>query len=78
MHIAGIFTCVAATYKFSCDLIVRNIKGGLRFITVLHTTQFIPVLHGGGGSTNTPKMYYVIYEQPLTDISVNFEFGFHF
>ena len=20
---------------------------------------------GGGGSTNTPKMYYVIYEQPL-------------
>ena len=29
--------------------------------------QFITILHGGGGgSGETPKLYYVIYEQPLT------------
>ena len=28
--------------------------------------QFITILHGGRGSAETPKLYYVIYEQPLT------------
>ena len=37
-------------------------------ITILHRGgygQKITILHREGGSTETPKMYYVIYERPL-------------
>ena len=37
-------------------------------ITILHRGGYghkITILHREGGSTETPKMYYVIYERPL-------------
>ena len=40
------------------DLLQYYIRGGGGL------GQFITILHGGG-SSETPKLYYVIYEQPL-------------
>ena len=41
--------------------------------------QFITIIHGGRGSAETPKLYYVIYEQPLTvSLTVKIPFFYDF
>ena len=40
--------------------------------------QFITILHGGGGAggaAETPKLYYVINEQPLTHWVIHLSFA---
>ena len=60
----GDFTCFTATTHFVANCVefckTGNFKGSARFITVLHK-------RGG-----TPKLYYVIHEQPLIQCSLFF------
>ena len=68
-HFVAIYAYFYVTLGGSAQIITILHRGGsARFITILHrggSAQFITILHGEGGSTETPKMYYVIYERPL-------------
>ena len=59
----GDFTCFTATTHFVANYEEfckkRNFTGSSRFITVLHA--------------ETPKLYYVIYEQPLSGFQLSFQ-----
>ena len=70
----GDFTCFTATTHFVANYVEfcknRQFTGSSRFITVLHKRGggVSPICYNitwGGGSAETPKLYYVIYEQPL-------------
>ena len=61
--------CEAATYTFCRDLITvlkeHNFRGPQVYYTEGGQPNLLQYQMGGGGSTKTLKMYYVIYEEPL-------------
>ena len=68
-HFVAIYAYFYVTLGGSAQIITILHRGGsARFITILHRGGLLNLLQyyiGRGGSTETPKMYYVIYEQPL-------------
>ena len=69
LHVLPYITHFVANYEFFCknamlgglpDLLQYYIPGGVR-------TIYYNITWAGGGASETPKLYYVIYEQPLTE-----------